>query len=167
MFKFNTLVEKYFESRKPIDGYVDASELLGQRLWVHTNRTHRNQGYNGMLGIYGINSKGHKVDPPLYYTNEIRLKNPIVFQASEEISKRIQETGKRTLAAGVSGVISETEGNLSGFSKFDYLFEVGYFFDLSDPEKKKIIGADEVYFSSTEDGKYIKLVKNPKFENIK
>lgn len=165
--RFNALVEKFYDSRKPVDGYIDASELSGQRLWVHTNRTHRNQGYNGMIGIYGTNSKGKRIGSPLNYTNEIRLKNPIVFETSERGSERITNTGKRTLVAGVSGVVVETEGNNSEFSRIEYLPEVGYFFDVSDPERKKIIGAEEVYFNSGEDGKYIMLAKNPKTEMVK
>jgi hypothetical protein len=165
--RFDALVEKFYDSRKSIQGYVDASEILGKRVWVHTNRTHRNQGYNGMIGIYGTNSKGKRIGSPLNYTNEIRLKNPIIFETSEAGSERITNTGKRTLVAGVSGVVIETEGNNSGFSRIDYLPEVGHFFDFSDSERKRVIGADEVYFSSDEDGKYVMLAKNPKTEMVK
>jgi hypothetical protein len=167
MFRFDALVEKFYDSRKPIEGYVEANEILGKRVWVHTNRTHRNQGYNGMIGIYGTNNKGKRTGSPLNYTNEIRLKQPIVFETSEAGSERITLTGKRTLVAGVSGVVSETEGESSGFSRIEYLPEVGHFFDVSDSERKKVIGADEVYFTSGEDGKYLMLAKNPKFEIIK
>jgi hypothetical protein len=45
------LEEQYYESRKDLEGYIDADELIGKRLWFHTNRTHRNQGKNGMVGI--------------------------------------------------------------------------------------------------------------------
>lgn len=44
--------EVYYDSRKEVEGYVDANDLVDQRLWFHTNRTHRNNGWNGMIGIY-------------------------------------------------------------------------------------------------------------------
>jgi hypothetical protein len=162
-------LEKFYNSRKPLNGYLDAEEIIGKRVWVHTNRTHRNQGYNGMIGIYGTNSKGNRTGSPLNYTNEIRLKQPIVFETSEKGSERIKNTGKRTLVAGVSGVVIETgtEKDNTGFLEIGYNPDVGYFFEILDPEKKKIIGADEVYFSSYEDGRYVMMAKNPKTEIVK
>jgi hypothetical protein len=74
--------EEYYDSRGDVEGYVDADELIGERLWVHTNRTHRNQNKNGMIGMYGVNNKGHRTGSPLYYTNCIRLAPPIVFQVA-------------------------------------------------------------------------------------
>ena len=52
--------EIYYPSRNPVEGYVDADELIGQIVWVHTNRTNRDDGNNGMIGIYDANSKGKK-----------------------------------------------------------------------------------------------------------
>lgn len=33
-----TFEEVYYNSRKGVEGYVDANDLVGQRLWFHTNR---------------------------------------------------------------------------------------------------------------------------------
>lgn len=162
MSKFNALVEKYWESRKPLDEYVDANELIGKRLWVHTNRTHRNNGENGMIGIYGVNSKGNRTGSPLKYTNEIRLKGPIVFEASFSGSERIIETGKRSLVAGVSGIVDKTEGNINGMEEVTFDPNVKHFFKVSDPKKSKVTEADEIYFSADENGKYTMLAKNPR-----
>jgi len=154
--------EEYWDSRKPVEGYVDSNELIGQRLWVHTNRTHRNQGYNGMIGIYRVNSKGHRTGSPLQYTNEIRLKGSIVFEASETSSETIVKSGKRTLVAGVSGIVEKTEGDTNGMEEVNFQPEVKWFYRVSDPEKTKITTADEIYFSADESGKYIMFAKNPR-----
>jgi hypothetical protein len=160
--KFDLLIEKYYNSRKPVKGYIESEELIGKHLWVHTNRTYRNDGYNGMLGIYGVNSKGNRTGSPLNYTNDIKLKSPIVFQVPDPSSaglKTYVETGKRTLLAGVSGIVTESNENTSGFEAIDYNPTLGYFLKLNDPDKKKIIGASEVYFHADEDGKYQTLAK--------
>jgi hypothetical protein len=163
------LKEAYYDSRKPLDGYVDAEDLLGQRLWFHTNRTHRNRGYNGMVGIYTTTRSGSRKDLTNQYTNEVRIKSPIFFQTSESGAKRIQksrEVGRdqRTLIAGVSGVVVPTNsGNVGGmvevqFSPFD---NVSWFYEIGDPHKKEVISASEVYFNATEDGNWNIYVKDP------
>lgn len=158
--------EKYYDSLKDVENYVDADELVGQRLWVHTNRTHRNQGRNGMIGIYGVNRRGNKTGSPLYYTNCIRLSSPIVFQvAGGKSVQTIKDTGKRTLVAGVSGTVIETreeEGPGSDFEvvKFDP-FGKGFFFTDSNPDTPLKTG-DEVFFRASEDGQWEFLVKNPR-----
>lgn len=157
--------EDYYESRKPVDGYVDGDDLVGQHLWVHTNRTHRNNGWNGMIGIYASSKKGRKTGTPLFYTNEIRLQSPIYFQTSEKGAKGIKQTGKRTLIAGVSGIVVPTEGTLSGFEEISYSpFESGYFYRLGDEEKREIVGASEIYFKSTEDGHWFILAKDIEYK---
>ena len=45
--------EMYYDSLKDVKNYKDTDELIGQRVWTHTNRSHRSQGRNGMIGIYG------------------------------------------------------------------------------------------------------------------
>ena len=55
-----TFEEMFYSSRKDVEGYVDADSLVGQRLWFHTNRTHRNNGWNGMIGIYSCTRSGRK-----------------------------------------------------------------------------------------------------------
>jgi len=164
----NFLDEMKYDSRKDVEGYVDADELKGKRVWTHTNRTHRNQGKNGMIGIYGTTSSGARTGNPLYYTNCIRLGPPVVFQTSESGVERIQKTGKRTLVAGTSGKVLETnEGeNLSGFLPFTFSpFGDKKFFHLESDPNKKLVSGDEVYFQASEDGKYTSLVKNPVFQN--
>jgi hypothetical protein len=160
------LKEEYYESRKPVDGYVDADELIGQHLWVHTNRTHRNQGKNGMIGIYGVSRSGRRTGSPLNYTNEIRIVSPIYFETSESGAKRIRKSAeegelKRTLIAGVSGIVVPTEGNLKGFEQIDYdPINVGHFFRIGDPDMKEVIGASEVYFKASELGQWVMLAKD-------
>lgn len=158
----NLYNEIYHDSRKNVDGYIDANELVGKRLWVHNNRTHRNNGENGMIGIYGVNSKGNRMGSPINYTNEIRLKGPIVFEASISGSERIVETGKRSLVAGASGTVDRTDGDTNGMEEVSFDPSIKHFFKMSDPEKKKITTADEVYFNAEENGKYTMLAKNPR-----
>jgi hypothetical protein len=152
---FNKILnESYYENRKDVDNYIDANDIVGHRVWVHTNRTHRNNGLNGMIGIYGVNSRGKKTGKPLFYTNEIRIKDPIVFQTSKKGSEKIVKTGHRTLIAGVSGEVIPITDEVNGFDLITYSPFVGYFYSLSDPMKREIINASEIYFYADEDGKY-------------
>jgi hypothetical protein len=168
----SNLTEDYYESRKPLDGYVDNEDMIGEKVWVHTNRTHRNNGWNGMVGIYDVASDGTKTGKAGRYTNEVRLTEPIHFQTSESGAKRIQKSreeegkDKRQLIAGVSGVVIPTTGSLGGFDKINYdPFDKGheYFQIEGDPQKREIISADEVYFKATEDGTYFMFAKDIKF----
>ena len=156
--------EMYYDSLKDVKNYKDTDELIGQRVWTHTNRSHRSQGRNGMIGIYGTTKNGIRTGSPLNYTNCIRLGDPIVFQVSSG-TERIAATGTRTLVAGVSGTVIETkEGQeLNGFIPFGFspFVEPKYF----NVDGKKLITAEEVYFHASEDGKYTSLVKGPVFES--
>jgi hypothetical protein len=156
------LKEEYYDSLKPIEGYVDANDLVGQRLWFHTNRTHRINGWNGMVGIYDTTSGGNKKGLSGRYTNEVRLKSPIHFQTSEKGSENIKKNEKRILIAGVSGVVSPTDRNISGMIQITYNpFDVGYFHEVGDPKKKEIISGSEVYFNASEGGEWTIYVKDP------
>jgi hypothetical protein len=172
------LDEEYYDSRKEVEGYVDAEELVGKLLWFHTNRTHRNQGKNGMVGVYSVKSKDTMGTSLNIYTNEVRIQSPIYFQTSESGSERIRNSkekdggaGTRTLVAGVSGVVVPTDsGNTSGmelanFNPFDST--APWFYLNNDGEKKEIISADEVYFYATEEGQWFFYVKNPQFSDKK
>jgi len=110
-----TFEEVYYNSRKGVEGYVDANDLVGQRLWFHTNRTHRNNGWNGMIGIYDTTPSGRKNGYAGRYTNEVRLSEPIFFQTSESGAETIKATDKRILIAGVSGVVIPTMIHLEWF----------------------------------------------------
>jgi hypothetical protein len=161
-----SLQEVYYDSLKPVENYRDADDLIGQRLWAHTNRTHRNQKKNGMVGLYGTTSRGTRTGSPLFYTNALRLGAPIVFQVSSGKSlSDIEKTGKRTLVAGVSGTVIETneDRDLAGFQEvvFNPFAEEKYFHTSENPDEPIMTG-DEVYFKATEDGEWIFLVKNPK-----
>jgi len=173
-----TIEEEYFDSRKPVEDYVDAEELVGKLYWFHTNRTHRNHGKNGMVGIYSVGKNGERGEALKMYTNEVRIKSPIYFQTSESGSKRIRNTkekdggaGTRTLVAGVSGVVAPTDsGNTSGmelanFNPFDA--NAPWFYLNNDSEKKEIVSADEVYFYATEEGQWFFYVKNAQFSGKK
>lgn len=156
------LKEEYYDSLKPVEGYVDANELVGQRLWFHTNRTHKINGWNGMIGVYDTTGGGKKTGLAGKYTNEVRLKAPIVFQTSETGAKRIKQERKRTLIAGVSGIVVPTDRNTSGMVQIMYdPFGVGYFHEIGDPEKKEIISGGEVYFNASKDGIWTIYVKDP------
>ena len=160
------LHEIYYDSLKPVENYRDADDLMVQRLWAHTNRTHRNQKRNGMVGLYGTTSKGTRTGSPLFYTNALRLGGPIVFQVSAGKSlSDIEKTGKRTLVAGVSGTVIETneDRGLAGFEEvvFNPFAEEKYFHVAGKPDEPIATG-DEVYFKATEDGEWIFLVKNPR-----
>ena len=153
--------EVYYDSLGDVENYKDADELIGQRLWAHTNRTNRNQKKNGMIGLYGTNKRGNRAGSPLYYTNCIRLGAPIVFQSSEKQAKKIQQTGHRVLIAGVSGTVLKTrEGEYSGFVEiiFNPFGENKYFHPVDDPNQK-LTTAKEVYFEATEDGKWKLMAK--------
>jgi len=171
--KLGSLTEDYYDSRKPLDGYVENEDMIGERIWVHTNRTHRANNYNGMVGIYNSSSRGRKTGKAGRYTNEVRLKSPIYFQTSELGAERIQKSSeggltKRQLIAGVSGLVIPTTGSLSGFDKINYNpFDKGYeYFQLvGDDEKREIISADEVYFKAAEDGEYFMFAKGIKFNS--
>lgn len=159
-------LEKWYDSRgKPFEqesdlGYFDADDLLGKRVWVHTNRTNRNKGRNGMLGVY--KPKGNTRSESRYgYTNVIRL-GDVIFDANEACIEKIKKTGKRTLCSGIQGTIIKTEGSTSGYEEFTFdPFElsVNHYFLISDPKKRKIISASRVYLAATENGDYIQMVK--------
>lgn len=159
--------EVYYDSRKEVEGYVDANDLVGQRLWFHTNRTHRNNGWNGMIGIYSTSRSGRKEGYAGRYTNEVRVSEPIFFQTSESGADSIKDTGKRILIAGVSGVVVPTTNDTDGMLKITYNpMDVAYFHIIDDEDKKEIISAEEVYFNATEEGNWDIWVKNPKFKSF-
>ena len=165
MKHLKTFEEVYYNSRKEVEGYVDANDLVGQRLWFHTNRTHRNNGWNGMIGIYDVTRSGRKEGLAGKYTNEVRLSEPVFFQTSEAGAKSIKETDKRILIAGVSGVVIPTNNETSGMVKVTYNpFDVAYFHIIDDEEKKEVISASEVYFNATEEGQWDIWVRDPKFK---
>jgi hypothetical protein len=156
--------EVYYNSRKEVEGYVDANDLVGQRLWFHTNRTHRNNGWNGMIGIYDTTPSGRKEGYAGRYTNEVRISEPIFFQTSESGADSIKETGKRILIAGVSGVVVTTNNDTNGMVEITYNpKDVAYFHIIDDEDKKEIVSAEEVYFNATEEGNWNIWAKNPKF----
>lgn len=161
-----TFEEVYFNSRKEVEGYIDANDLVGQRLWFHTNRTHRNNGWNGMIGIYDTTTSGRKSGYAGRYTNEVRLSEPVFFQTSESGADSIKSTDRRILIAGVSGVVIPTNNDTTGMVKITYNpFDVAYFHEIGDNDKKEIISAEEVYFNATEEGNWDIWAKNPKYRN--
>jgi hypothetical protein len=158
-----TFEEVYYDSRKDVEGYFDANDLVGQRLWFHTNRTHRNNGWNGMVGIYSTTRSGRKTGLAGKYTNEVRLTAPIYFQTSEAGATTIKDKGDRILIAGVSGVVVPTDNDTSGMVQVTYNpFDVGYFHQVGDDDKKQITTADEVYFNASEEGQWVIWAKNPR-----
>ena len=158
--KYLKTFEKYYDSKGDVEGYVDANDLVGQRLWFHTNRTHRNQDKNGMIGIYDTTPTGRKTGLAGRYTNEVRLTEPVFFQTSESGSEIIKQTGIRTLIAGVSGVVVPTNSDVTDMIEIIYNpNELGYFHEIGDD--KEIVSGSEVYFNATEDGNWNIYVKDP------
>jgi len=90
------------------------------------------------------------------------LKAPIFFQTSESGARTIKEVGDRKLIAGVSGVVVPTNNTTSGMIKITYNpFDVAYFHEIGDEEKKEIVSGSEVYFNASEDGNWEIWVKDP------
>jgi len=167
MKHIKTFEEVYYDSRKEVEGYVDTNDLVGQRLWFHTNRTHRNNGWNGMIGIYNTSRTGRKYGLAGKYTNEVRLKSPIFFQKSETGASSIKDTGNRILIAGVSGVVVPTNSDTNGMVKITYNpMDVAYFHAIDDKDKKEVISAKEVYFNATEEGQWNIWARDPQFAQI-
>lgn len=159
MIKLKTF-EMYFDEKSDVDGYVDANDIVGQRLWFHTNRTHRNNDCNGMIGIYDVTNSGRKTGYAGRYTNEVRLKSPIFFQTSEAGSERIKRTNTRHLISGVSGVVVPTDDDITDMIKITYSpFGHGYFHEIGDD--REIISGEEVYFNATRKGTWELYIKNP------
>lgn len=160
------LDEEYYDNlEKPMEGqYVDTNELVGQRLFFHTNRSNRNAKRNGMIGIYGVKDTGKMGKREELYTNEVRLVAPILFQSSDSATASIAKTGHRTLNAGVTGVVASLEGMGSGIPATYNPFDkdgASWFYLIDDKEKKELESAEEVYFLATEGGEWKFLVKNP------
>jgi len=159
---------------KTAEGYSESSEHIGERVWVHTNFTHRNNKHNGAVGVYSPNSKGFRQGSPQWYTNEVRLQGPIVFEQSESGAKRIARTGQKALVAGVSGVVissgnlSNGKADTSGMELVTYNAKegLGYFHLVNDSAQppRKIIGGSEGYIWCSEEGKFGFYVKDPIFE---
>lgn len=160
---------------KTAEGYDDASNHIGEHVWIHTNFTHRNNKHNGTIGIYTPDSRGFKQGSPQWYTNEIRIEGPLVFEQPESGARRIKASGLKQLVAGVSGKVipsgplSDGKGNVGGMDLVVYNAKegLGYFHLASDniEPPRKIIGGSEVYMWCSEEGKYGFYVKNPIFED--
>jgi len=159
----NLVYEVYYDSRKPHPLYADAQDHLGERVWVHTERTQRNNGYNGMIGVYKAGNSNNRVGSPYFKTNAIALQN-CVFQVSGGKSiEKIQQTGKRTLVAGVVGDVAPIEEEMynpaAGVAKQPYIpvsFNpmVGHFYALDDQEQKPLAGCALLYFTASENGQW-------------
>lgn len=129
-------------------------DLIGKRIWIHTNRSNRSEGRNGMIGIYNSSVNGNRTGKAFGYSNEIYLGDKVYFQTSDSGAKRIQSGGSRGLIAGVSGVVKPLSNYNGGGVEIDYSPFVGHFYPKSD-KSIVITSADSVYFLATEEGKYI------------
>jgi hypothetical protein len=161
------------------EGYDDASNHIGERVWVHTNFSNKNYKHNGTVGVFTPNSKGlkgSKNTKAKWYTNEVRIEGPLVFEQPESGAKRIKNSQLKQLVAGVSGKVipsgplsSEGKGDTSGMDMVIYNAKegLGYFHlavdDVQPP--RKIVGGSEVYVWCSEEGKYGFYVRGPIFEN--
>lgn len=153
----------------------DEKRILGKRVWIHTNRRHRNDKVNGIIGIYNSTDKGSRKKPIIGYTNQIRLVDNIVFSVTPTGVNRINKTGKRTLVAGISGIVGNVnKGSTSGMEEiaFDPFAKhiKGFHKVGGDVEGgQEILSADEVYieassYDSKGDVRWKIYAKNLKFK---
>lgn len=167
-------LEKWYASRgEPIDkpsdlGYFESDDYIGKRIWVHTNRTNRNNNRNGMIGVYYPKESARvqkRTEKRYGYTNDVRLVD-CVFDVNKPCIKRIKETGDRKLCAGILGTVVSTEGGDGGYVPFVFnpMEDVDYNYLAGDSSKREVIGAGEVHLYATESGDYIQLLKNPVFK---
>ena len=160
----NLIQEVYYDSRKPHPLYADAQDHLGDRVWVHTERTQRNNNRNGMIGVYKAGNKNNRVGSPYFKTNAIALQN-CVFQVSGGKSiEKIQTTGKRTLVAGGVGDVVQIKEEMYNpavgvpkqpYTPISFNPMVGHFFVLNDPDQKALTGCKLLYFTASEDGQWV------------
>lgn len=155
---FESMLESDIEGFKTKDEfftggkyYQNADDLIGSRVWIHTNRSHRDQKTNGVIGIYKATSKGRKSNSIIGYTNHIRIKSPIVFDVNISGKERIKKTGRREQVIGISGIVTNTdEGNTSGMVEITFnpfsKYVTGFHTIGGDVEGgQSIKSADEVY----------------------
>jgi hypothetical protein len=158
------------------EGYSEASEHIGERIWIHSNFANRNNKHNGAVGVYTPKSNGFKQGSPQWYTNEVRMQGPLVFEQPESGAKRIQKTGRKALVAGISGIVipsgklsSEGKGDTSGMELVTYNAKegLGYFHLVNDSAQppRKVIGGSEAYLWCSGEGRYGLYIKDPIFEN--
>ena len=168
------LAEVYYHSRDKHELYDDASNHIGERVWVHTERTSRRRGKNGMIGVYRATDTGSKIGGPYFKTNAIALEN-CKFFGSRYGAKQFSQEKKRYLVAGISGYVSEwnnyeQDWNIFSTQSFpegeeaDYNLRLGYFHLVNDPDKREIETADAIFFIASEQGEWYLSVVNPKFD---
>lgn len=157
-FKLKLVKEQHYKHLKTHELYDEANNHIGERVWVHTERTQMLHKKNGLIGVYKASETDQKTGNPYFKTNAITLED-CVFRASVKGSERIVQTGKRTIVAGCVGTIVDLEEPLWNphhensktdsipAKKIDFNPDVGHFFVTSDPQKRKIVGANYVYFT--------------------
>ena len=155
--------EVYYDSRKQHDLYADSQDHVGERVWVHTERTQRNNGYNGMIGVYKAGGSDNKVGTPYFKTNAIALQDCVFKVSGGNAIEKIQTTGKRTLVAGCTGTVVQIEEESYNpavgvgkqpYEKITFSPKVGYFYALGDPDQRPLIGCTLLYFTASEDGQW-------------
>ena len=156
--------------------YKDALEHVGERVWVHTERTQRNRKFNGMIGVYKAGNSNNRVGSPYFKTNAIALKDCVFQVSGGKAIDSIQTTGKRTLVAGAVGDIvniSEEQYNPAlgipkqPFIEISFNPMVGHFYALNDPEQKRLVECALLYFTASEDGKWTMSAMGLKYETNK
>lgn len=159
----NLIQEVYYDSRKPHPLYKNVLDYVGERVWVHTERTQRNNGRNGMIGVYKAGNSNNRVGSPYFKTNAIALQNCVFQVSGGKAIEKIQQGGDRTLVAGVVGdviAIKEEMYNPSlcaprqPYIPISFNPKIGnYFYALNNPEKP-LVGCKLLYFTASEDGKW-------------
>lgn len=163
--------EVYHDNLTANNDYIDAKDIKGKRVWVHTNRTNSKNKINGMIGIYPSTESGKKTSEAgtQKYTNEIRLKEPIVFDVDKKALKRYKDAMEkhkanpqepkpnRELFSGVSGTVTDTNTSNGSAGMTEITFnpnEAGYYHVMNEQMPREIITAKEVYFIANENGEF-------------
>jgi hypothetical protein len=144
--------------------YKDALEHVGERVWVHTERTQRNRKFNGMIGVYRAGKSNNRVGSPWFKTNAIALKNCAFQVSGGKAIEKIQGGGDRTLVAGAVGDIANISEEYYNpaldvtkqpFIEITFNPKVGNYFYAVDEPDKPLSGCALLYFTASEDGKWI------------
>ena len=154
-------------------------ELLGEKVWFHTNRHNINHKKNGAFGVYG-RTKGGKKDSKsgiIGYTNDILLGGDINFDISLGYHKIIRTTkdagemAKRSQIVGVGGTVQElpkdpniVKNSVDSEEILYNPFVSDYFHTLD--TKYKISGAEFLYAEYRPDGSYSLHAINPILEEL-
>jgi len=154
-------------ARKAQHGYLegDSPELLGKKVWFHTNRHNIKFKRNGAFGVFGLTKTGKKDSKPgiIGYTNDILIGGDVNFDISpgyHEIMRTTKDKGqmsKRQQKVGVGGTVLELPDDPMTFKEGSVEIKYNPFFSdffYTANGTQKVVGADYVYAEYRPDGMY-------------